>query len=63
MPVVAFENATAENYGKILEAQGFSRRKILDRMIGAQALGLKAKLITFNPDDFSNIEGLDVVGW
>jgi tRNA(fMet)-specific endonuclease VapC len=63
MPVVSFETVTAERYGRILAAQGFSRRKILDRMIGAQALGLNAKLITLNPDDFCDIDGLEVVGW
>lgn len=63
MPVLAFEDATSGRYGKILQALGFSRRKILDRMIGAQAIELKAKLITLNPNDFSDIEGLEVVGW
>jgi tRNA(fMet)-specific endonuclease VapC len=42
---------------------GYSRRKLLDRMIVAQALVHRATLITMNPDDFSDIPGLALVAW
>lgn len=63
IPVLAFEDVNARRYGDILAELGFSRRKILDRMIGAHALSLKAKLITLNPNDFQEIQGLEVIGW
>jgi hypothetical protein len=37
---------------------GYSRRKLFDRMIAAQALVHRATLVTFNPDDFSDVPGL-----
>ena len=40
---------------------GYSRRKLLDRMIAAQALVHRATLVTFNPDDFSDIPGLSLL--
>ena len=41
----------------------YSRRKLLDRMIAAQALVHRATLVTFNPDDFSDIPGLSSLVW
>ena len=37
--------------------------KLLDRMIAAQALVHRASLVTFNPDDFSDIPGLSSLVW
>ena len=39
-----------------------SRRKLLDRMIAAQALVHRATLVTFNPDDFSDVPWSLVAG-
>ena len=63
MPVLAFGDADADAYRKIVEAAGYSRRKVLDRMIAAQALVQRATLVTQNPADFQDIPGLDLVGW
>jgi predicted nucleic acid-binding protein len=35
----------------------------LDRMIAAQALMHRATLVTFNPDDFSDVPGLSSLRW
>ncbi|MFY7759002.1 type II toxin-antitoxin system VapC family toxin [Aquidulcibacter sp.] len=63
MPVLPFEEEDADRYGGILQSCGFSRRKILDRMIAAQALNAKATLVTLNPQDFEEVTGLQVLGW
>lgn len=63
MPVLPFDEKDADQYGFILQSCGFSRRKILDRMIAAQALNASATLVTLNPQDFEEITDLQVLGW
>jgi tRNA(fMet)-specific endonuclease VapC len=63
MPVLDFGAAEADAYRAIVEAVGFSRRKLLDRMIAAQALVHHATLVTQNPSDFQDIPGLDLEVW
>jgi predicted nucleic acid-binding protein len=61
--VLDFDKITIDQYETIIAACGFSRRKILDRMIAAQALVANATLITLNPNDFSDIPNLKLVSW
>lgn len=63
LPVLDFDRASADAYRAIVEAAGYSRRKILDRMIAAQALVHRAALVTRNAADFQDIPGLVVVEW
>jgi tRNA(fMet)-specific endonuclease VapC len=63
IPAVPFDDAAADAYRGILERAGFSRRKILDRMIAAQALVHRATLVTLNAQDFSDVPGLDILSW
>jgi tRNA(fMet)-specific endonuclease VapC len=63
IPTLAFDDAAANAYGAILAGAGYSRRKLLDRMIAAQALVHRATLITSNPGDFSDVPGLALVAW
>jgi tRNA(fMet)-specific endonuclease VapC len=63
IPTVAFDDSAAEAYGAIVAHAGYSRRKLLDRMIAAQAVVHRATLVTMNPDDFAGIPGLAVVTW
>ena len=63
IPALAFDDLAAGFYAAILAEAGYSRRKILDRMIGAQALAHRATLITMNAEDFSDIPGLDYLDW
>jgi predicted nucleic acid-binding protein len=63
LPCVAFDETAAEQYGRIVAHAGYSRRKLLDRMIAAQALVHGAALISFNGDDYADIPGLTVERW
>ncbi len=50
-------------YGRIVAAQGFDRRRILDRLIAAQVLNRNASLVTANMADFADIPDLKLVAW
>jgi tRNA(fMet)-specific endonuclease VapC len=63
IPALAFDDLVAGFYANILAEAGYSRRKILDRMIAAQALAHRATLITMNAENFSDIPGLDLLDW
>lgn len=63
VPTLAFDDSAAEVYGTIVASAGYSRRKLLDRMIAAQALVHRATLITRNPGDYADIPGLGLLAW
>jgi predicted nucleic acid-binding protein len=63
LPVVTFDDAAADAYRSIVEQVGYSRRKLLDRMIAAQAIVCRAGLVTRNADDFRDIPGLRLEIW
>ena len=63
LPVLAFDDTAADAYRKIVESAGYSHRKILDRMIAAQALVHRATLVTRNAADFRDVPGLDLLVW
>ena len=63
IPVLPFDDDAAAAYGAIVSALGYSRRKMLDRMIAAQALVQRAPLITMNGSDFRGIPGVQVIEW
>jgi predicted nucleic acid-binding protein len=63
LPVLSFDDAAADAYRTIVEASGYSRRKLLDRMIAAQALVHRATLVTMNGDDFRDVTGLSLLEW
>ncbi|WGM38059.1 type II toxin-antitoxin system VapC family toxin [Caulobacter sp. NIBR1757] len=63
LPTVPFDDEAADIYRAIIETCGFSRRKMADRMIAAQALIEDATLVTLNPDDFRDIPGLKLLAW
>jgi tRNA(fMet)-specific endonuclease VapC len=58
--ILPFTEVEGKAYGQIVAAAGYSRRKILDRMIAAQALVAEAILVTLNPEDFSDVPDLKV---
>lgn len=63
IPALDFDASAAEAYGRIVAAAGYSRRKLLDRMIAAQAIVHRAALVTLNAADFADVPGLRVVAW
>jgi tRNA(fMet)-specific endonuclease VapC len=63
LPVLPFDELAADAYRSIVQVAGYSRRKLLDRMIAAQALVHHATLVTQNSDDFSDIPGLGLLVW
>ncbi|CAN5531065.1 type II toxin-antitoxin system VapC family toxin [soil metagenome] len=63
LPVLDFDREAADAYRMIVEVAGYSRRKILDRMIAAQALVHRAALVTRNAADFQDIPGLELIEW
>lgn len=63
IPTLAFDDAAADAYGGIVAQAGYSRRKLLDRMIAAQALVHRATLITGNENDFADVAGLQLLVW
>ena len=63
IPTLAFDDLAADAYAGIVAQVGYPRRKLLDRMIAAQALVHRATLVTRNPDDFADVPGLRVEIW
>lgn len=50
-------------YGRIVQALGFNRRLVLDRLIAAQVVARGGSLVTANLVDFAEIPGLRVIPW
>jgi tRNA(fMet)-specific endonuclease VapC len=63
IPTLAFDDASADAYRDIVAGAGYSRRKLLDRMIAAQVLMHRATLVTMNPAEFADITGLTIRAW
>lgn len=61
--ILDFDLRSVEAYRRIVAVCGYSRRKLLDRMIAAQALVHGATLATLNPGDFADVAGLAVEPW
>lgn len=63
VPTLAFDDAAADAYGVIVASAGYSRRKLLDRMVAAQALVHRASLVTMNAGDYADVPGLALRAW
>ncbi len=50
-------------YRRIIEANGYSRRKTADRMTAATALAHSLMLVTLNGRDFRDVPGLKLIQW
>lgn len=63
LAVLPFGEAEADAYGCIIAALGHDRRRVLDRMIAAQAIVAGRRLITINGRDFADIPELALEVW
>lgn len=63
LPILPLDSECAQHYASIVEAAGFSRRKVIDRMIAATALRYELPLATLNPRDFADVPALVVEAW
>ncbi|MFM8858783.1 MAG: PIN domain-containing protein [Methylocystis sp.] len=63
LDILPFHRASAEAYGALLQALAPKRRRILDRMVAAQALEGGLTLVTLTPEIFEDIQGLTVMSW
>lgn len=61
--ILPFDRAATAAYGRLMRKLDPKRRRVLDRMIAAQALDLGLTLIAANNDDFDDIPGLVVEKW
>lgn len=61
--VVGFDRAVVEAYGQIAARLGFSRPRILDRLIAATAIVNNLTLVTINAADFQDIPDLKLEIW
>ena len=58
-----FAGAELTAYCQIVEALGYSRRRVTDRMIAATAIANGMTLATTNAQDVSDIPGLVIEDW
>ena len=63
IPVIPFDAAAAEAYGRIIAQCGWTRGRDYDRMIAAHAINSGLVLVTNNTADFSDIPGLQLANW
>jgi tRNA(fMet)-specific endonuclease VapC len=63
LPVLPFDADCVAAYRQIVQTAGFSRRKVVDRMIAATALAHNLSLITLDRRDFSDVPGLRLKVW
>lgn len=61
--VLPFEEVVAQIYSDMVATLGFSRPRLLDRLIAATAIAADLLLVTSNGPDFVNIPGLKLEVW
>lgn len=63
IPMLPFDTAAAEAYGRIIAAYGWARGRDFDRMIAGHAISADCVLVTANVDDFRDIPLLSIENW
>ena len=63
MPIVPFDAAAAEAYGRIIAQVGRNKSRDFDHLIAAHAISTRSVLVTNNAADFSDIAALIVEDW
>ena len=63
IPMLPFNAAAAEIYGRIIAQCGWVKGRDFDRMIAAHAMSTNSVLVTNNVTDFQDIPGLLIENW
>ncbi|MGA7674379.1 MAG: type II toxin-antitoxin system VapC family toxin [Rhizomicrobium sp.] len=63
IPVLSFDAAAAEAYGRIIAQCGWVKGRDFDRMIAAHAISTTSILVTSNAKDFRDIPNLKIEDW
>jgi tRNA(fMet)-specific endonuclease VapC len=63
LEVIPFAAEAVQAYARIVAALGYSRRRLIDRMIAATALVHDLPLLTINEPDFRDVPGLKLEVW
>jgi tRNA(fMet)-specific endonuclease VapC len=63
LPVLPFDAAAAEAYGRIIALLGWAKGRDVDRMIAGHAIATASVLVTNNGAGFADIPGLVVEDW
>jgi tRNA(fMet)-specific endonuclease VapC len=63
IPIIAFDVAAAEAYGRIVAHCGRSKPRDFDHLIAAHAISEELTLVTDNEADFAGIPGLVLENW
>ena len=63
VPVLPFDAAAAEAYGRIIARCGWIKGRDYDRMIAGHALSTASVLVTNNVADFDDIPELKIENW
>jgi tRNA(fMet)-specific endonuclease VapC len=61
--ILPFDHTAATAYGQLLHELEPKRRRVLDRMVAAQARALGRSLVTLIAADFEDIRGLTIEDW
>lgn len=61
--ILPFDRKAAETFGEMLRRIEPKRRRMLDRMVAAQAIAEGMTLVTLAPNDFSDLPGLKIESW
>ncbi len=63
IPVLPFDRAAADAYGRLISTLGWLRSRDFDRMIAAHALSTRSILVTRNVADFRDVPELEIETW
>lgn len=63
LDILPFDRKAADAYGALLRKIEPKRRRMLDRMVAAQAVAEGRTLVTIAPQDFSDLPGLTLESW
>jgi len=63
LDILPFDRKAADAYGDLLRKIEPKRRRMLDRMIAAQAIAEGRRLVTIAPQDFAELPGLTLESW